>query len=201
MPLTLFERVTKGLLCERWVGDWTKPQHIEPPALPAIAAPLSLVLLGCSTGGLGAQPLLKPDSHCPELQQLTPNSLSKLWSPTLWLPVAPWLYHCLTSTCFLWRHNSHSIQPVDSRDYPWYLRPNVPVIYTGAFLIWQLGQVGCQYVTNGVPSESVIFTACVSGQDRINEIGFYSLFRCSFLLPNKILVPLAAYRRANLTSC
>ena len=39
-------------------------------------------------------------------------------SPTAWLPVAPGLYHCLTSTCFLWRHNSHSIQPVDSQGYP-----------------------------------------------------------------------------------
>ena len=25
-----FERVTKGLLCERWGGDWTELQHIDP---------------------------------------------------------------------------------------------------------------------------------------------------------------------------
>ena len=30
---------------------------------------------------------------------------------------------------------------------PRYLRPGAPVIYTGAFLIWQLGRVGGQYVT------------------------------------------------------
>ena len=31
---------------------------------------------------------------------------------------------------------------------PWYLRPDALVIYTGAFLIWQLGRVGGQYVTD-----------------------------------------------------
>ena len=25
-----FERVTKGIICERWVGDWTELQHIDP---------------------------------------------------------------------------------------------------------------------------------------------------------------------------
>ena len=25
-----FERFTKGIICERWVGDWTELQHIDP---------------------------------------------------------------------------------------------------------------------------------------------------------------------------
>ena len=33
------------------------------------------------------------------------------------------------------RQNSHSIQPLDSQGHPWYLRPDAPVIYTGAFLL------------------------------------------------------------------
>ena len=33
------------------------------------------------------------------------------------------------------RHNWHSIQPLDSQGRPWYLRPDAPVIYTGAFLL------------------------------------------------------------------
>ena len=37
-----------------------------------------LVLLGCSTGGLGVQLLLRPGSHCLKLQQLSPNFVSKL---------------------------------------------------------------------------------------------------------------------------
>ena len=28
--LKRFERVTKGIICERWVGDWTELQHIDP---------------------------------------------------------------------------------------------------------------------------------------------------------------------------
>ena len=33
---------------------------------------------------------------------------------------------------------------------PRYLRPDAPVIYTDAFLIWQFGRVGGQYVTNWI---------------------------------------------------
>ena len=36
-----FERVTKGIICERWVGDWTELQHIDPRFLLATAAFLS----------------------------------------------------------------------------------------------------------------------------------------------------------------
>ena len=35
---------------------------------------------------------------------------------------------------------------------PWYLRPDAPVIYTGAFLIWQPGRVGGQYVIRRLAS-------------------------------------------------
>ena len=44
------------LLCERWVGDWTELQHNDPHSSGhnSVFFP---VLLGCSTGGLGAQPL------------------------------------------------------------------------------------------------------------------------------------------------
>ena len=41
IPLTLFEKVTKGIICERWVGDWTELQHIDPSTLLATAAFLS----------------------------------------------------------------------------------------------------------------------------------------------------------------
>ena len=104
MPLTLFERV----VCERWVGDWTELQHIDPPAPSSLTA-LFLVLLGCTTGGLGDQPLLRHGSH------------SSIFSPTYLNFLSPGLYNNLTSTYFTLnstRHNSHSIQPVDSQGYP-----------------------------------------------------------------------------------
>ena len=64
------------------------------------------VLLGCSTGSLGSPPLQGHGSH------------SSSFSPTDWLPIAPGLYICFTSTIFMWCHNSHSVQPVDSQSYP-----------------------------------------------------------------------------------
>ena len=72
--------------CERvyvWEGSWrlNKAATYWPPALPAIAALLP-VLLGCSTGGLGAQPLLGPGSHYSNwnnwLQTLISNSTTCL---------------------------------------------------------------------------------------------------------------------------
>ena len=48
------------------------------------------------------------------------------------------LYNNLTSTYFLRASHLYSIQPVDSQGYPLiprYLRPDAPVIYTGAFLL------------------------------------------------------------------
>ena len=50
------------------------------------------------------------------------------------------LYHCFTPTQF---------NPSTVKAIPWYLRSDAPVIYTGTFLIWQLGRVGGQYATLG----------------------------------------------------
>ena len=103
------------------------PQHFFP------------VLLGCSAGGLGAQPLLGHGYHSSIFSTIDLNFLS------------PGLYNNLTSTYFLRASHLYSIQPVDSQCYPlipWYLRPDAPVIYAGAFLIWQPGWVGGQYVTH-----------------------------------------------------
>ena len=65
-------------MCERWVGDWTELQHIDPPTL-----------LGHSTGGLGSQPLLGHGSH------------SSIFSPTDLNFLSLGLYYNLTSTYFL----------------------------------------------------------------------------------------------------
>ena len=57
------------------------------------------------------------------------------------------LYNCLTFTCFSERRICTQSNPSTVKVIPWYLQPDAPVIYTGAFLIWQLGRVGGQYVT------------------------------------------------------
>ena len=91
---------------------------------------------------------------------LTSNSDLQL----IWTSCHIWLYNCLTSTCFLWASHLHSIQPVDSQGYPLISLTGAPVIYTGAFLIWELGRVGGQYViywdqiVNALPNTVFIFT-------------------------------------------
>ena len=107
-----YERV----MCERWVGDWTKTPKYWPPALLATAA----------------------------LQPLNPNfDLQQTRSSC-----GTGLYNCLLSTCFSERRICTQFNPSTVKVIPWYLRPDAPVIYTGASLIWQLGRVGGQYVTN-----------------------------------------------------
>ena len=90
-----YERVTKGLLCERWVGDWTKTATYWPPALLAIAA-----LLSHSAGLLNRGPEGSAFAgtwfSLLELQQLTPNSDLQLTRTSC----CTGLYNCLTSTCF-----------------------------------------------------------------------------------------------------
>ena len=101
-----FERVTKGIICERWVGDWTELQHIDPYQLFWLQQHFFPVLLGCSVGDLDAQPLLGHGSH------------SSIFSPTELNFLSPGLYNNLTSTYFLRASHLYSVQPVDSQGYP-----------------------------------------------------------------------------------
>ena len=123
------------VVCERWVGDWTKTATYWPPAPPAIAVCLfrSPELLNRGPGGPAS--LLRTGSHSSIW-----NTDFKLWTPTppAWLPVSPGLNHCFTPTQF----NPSTVKVIS-----WSFRPDAPVIYTGAFLIWQLGRVGGQYAT------------------------------------------------------
>ena len=93
-------------------------------------------------GALGAQLSTGSGSHCLDLQQLTPNSkLTQTSCDT-------GLYNYLTSTCFREHRICTQFNPSTVKVIPWYLQP---VIYTGAFLTWQLGRVGGQYVTRRLP--------------------------------------------------
>ena len=107
------------------------------------------VLLGCSTGGLGAQPLwdmvLNPASSL-QLQLLSWGPEGSLcwvlvFSTASYLQLtdflsSPGLYNCSTPTFFLWvsQITLNSTRP-RSRLYPDIPRPDAPVIYTGAFPI------------------------------------------------------------------
>ena len=96
---------SKGLLCERWVGDWTELQHIDPPTLLAITAFLS------------RSPVLR--NRVPGVPASTGTWFSfqhllSNWSDFLSHPGYVIIWHPPTSCK---RHNSHSIQPVDSQGY------------------------------------------------------------------------------------
>ena len=95
-------------------------------------------------GALRAQLSAGSGSHRLELQQLTPNSNLQLTRTSC----STGLYNCLTFICFTESCICTQFNPSTVKVIPWNLRPDAPVIYTGAFLIWQLGRVGGQYVTN-----------------------------------------------------
>ena len=104
------------VVCKRELESEQRLQHIKPPTLLAITAFLfrSPELLNRGSGG---------PSLCWGIVLIPAASLQLIWTScrrahiTIWRP----------PTSFE-RHNSHSIQPLDSR-------PDAPVIYTGAFLL------------------------------------------------------------------
>ena len=61
------------VMCERWVGDWTKTATYWPPVPPSLEALLSRSSGLLNWGPWGPSPLLRAGSHCFKLQQLTPN--------------------------------------------------------------------------------------------------------------------------------
>ena len=133
---TLFEMVAKELrkgyvrvMCERWVGGWTETATYWPPV------PLSLAALLSRSAGL-----LKPEGPalCRELI-LTASNCNKLTS-TNWTSCRTGLYHCLTTTCFLWASNLHPIQPVHSQG-------NTQISSTGCTCSLIDGWVESQYAT------------------------------------------------------
>ena len=129
-----FERVTKGIICKRWVGDWTELQHIDSPQHFWLQQHFFPVLLNCSTGGLGAHPLLGHGSH------------SSILSPTDLNFLSPGLYNNLTSTYFL-RASQFALNSTLRQSR---LSPNIfdrmHQLFTQVhFFFWQLGWG--QYVT------------------------------------------------------
>ena len=98
-------------------------------------------------------------THWPQIPVFSSTSFSLFWllgagfhslepqlklqlqlTPTHWTLRSTGLYNCLTSTCFLWGRNFTKPNPSTVKVIPWYLRPDAPVIYKGASLIWRLGR-------------------------------------------------------------
>ena len=94
-----FRKIYLSLYWKGWVwegvGDWTELQHTDPHSsgYHSLYFP---VLLGCSTGGLGAQPLLGHVSH------------SSIFYPTALNFLSPRLYDNLMPTYFLRASQFHT---------------------------------------------------------------------------------------------
>ena len=92
--------------------------------------------------------VLRAHSHL-----LGAGSLYSILSLTNWLqltelPVAPVYIIVWHPPASCGRHICTQFNPSIVKVIPWYLRPDVPVIYTGAFLIWLLGRGSiCYYKT------------------------------------------------------
>ena len=95
----------KGL-CVRSELETEQNCNILTPQLFWLSQPFFPVLLGCSTGDLGAQPLLGHGSH------------SSIFPPTDLNFLSPGLYNNLSSTYFSRASHLYSFQPVDSQGYP-----------------------------------------------------------------------------------
>ena len=155
--LSLYSKGLRKVLCVRGgVGDWTELQHIDSPTLLAITAFLyrSPGLLNWTPGGSASVGTWFSFQH-----------LLSNWSDFLSLPGYIILLRppasCGVTICT--QFNSSTV-----KDIPRYLRPYAPVIYTGAFLIWQLGLVGGQYVTKWL----LVLT-------KKNDISFCEFYRSS----------------------
>ena len=125
----------KGCVWEG-VGNRTKTATYWPSKLFWLSQPFFPVFLGCSTRGLGAQPLLGQGSH------------SSIFSPTDLNFLSPGLYNNLTPTYFL-RASQFALNstPRQSRSPP-DIFDRMHLLFTQVhFFFWQLGQG--QYVTAG----------------------------------------------------
>ena len=127
----------KVLLCERWVGDWTELQHIDPHSYGhnSVSFPFSWV---AQPGAWG--PSLS--GRWSSFQHLLSNSseLQLFNRGSCWVLVLSTVSYiqltrtsCAPSYIIVLRPLNSTCR--QSRLSPWYLRPDAPVIYTGAFPI------------------------------------------------------------------
>ena len=152
------------LLCERWVGDWTELQHIDPYAYDhnSVSFPFFWAAQqgswGPSLSGTWSsfQHLLSNSSELQLLNRkswgpllLGTGSLYSMLSPTNLNFLSPGLYNNLMPSLLSVSVTiSHLIQPLDSQSYILIFLDRMHLLFTQVhFLFWQLGRIGGQYAT------------------------------------------------------
>ena len=137
------------------VGDRTKTATYWPP-LFWLSQPFFPVLLGCSTGDLGAQPLLGHGSN------------SSNFSPTDLNFLSPGSYNNLTPTYFLRASQfALNLTPRQSRSPP-DIFDRMHLLFTLVhFFFWRLVRVGSQYATGLLLVKHYNTNICGLGQIQI----------------------------------
>ena len=135
---TLFEMVAKGLRkVYEWQVSWrlNKLQHIDPSSSGYSSTSFS----SCGAaqpGALRAQLSAGSGCHCFELQQLTSNQLNFLSHRVISLFAVHLLHVSVTFALNSTRPRSSCLCTLHLIQYgqglPWYLRPNVPVLWLTA---------------------------------------------------------------------
>ena len=95
-----------------WEVSWrrNKLQHIDPSSFVFSSTSFSFCWAAQSGVLRSHSPLLSAGSLY--------IILSPTWlTPTNWTSCRTGLYHCSSSTCFLWASHLHPIQPVNSQGY------------------------------------------------------------------------------------
>ena len=142
------------------VGGRTKTATYWPP-LFWLSQPFFPVLLGCSTEGLGDQPLLGHGSH------------SSIFSPTYLNFLSSGLYNNLPPTYFLWASQfALNSTPRQSRSPPEIFDRMHQLFTQVHFFFWQLGQG--QYVTKAAVYQYGI--SWVSDNDALEFSGLGKLW-------------------------
>ena len=132
------------VMCERWVGDGDRLQHIDPKFLCIIAAllPHSAGLLNRGLEGPSPRSgagfhygILLPTASGTRTVTATRTEISCLDLQLTQTVCGTWLYNCLMPTCFLWASHLHRIQPVHRSRWYFDIFDRMHL-----FLDWRLGR-------------------------------------------------------------
>ena len=103
------------VVCEKWVGDWDRLQHIDPKFFWHSSTSFAF-WLGCSTVGHWG-PKLSVWSWF-SLRGHPISNCDWNWTDLTQAVCGTWLYNCLTPTCFLWAYAPDSTTSTGHGEIP-----------------------------------------------------------------------------------
>ena len=172
-------------MCERWVGNWTDCNILTPSSSVFSSTSFSF----CWAAQLG---VLRAQAPCWELVLTASNCNSNFncnWLQLTQISMAPgyiivWDPPASCECRICTKFNPSMVKVIS-----WYLRPDAPVIYTGASLIWQLGRgsICNTFSQRGIsPAEKDAITADVKNSQGVKIITINNIInKCSKLVQSE----------------